>query len=123
MKTAECPLCGDRLDMEGECKLGQSLLCPLCEAMLEVVCLKPFKLEWIYFDENKSEDRIHKKSKIRKTKCEFCQYEFNAPRNLRLGQCVLCPSCDVELEVVWLKPVKLGWPYGEIYHQQRDGEM
>jgi len=30
-----------------------------------------------------------------------------------MGKRVVCPVCHTELEVVWLDPVELDWPYDD----------
>jgi len=30
-----------------------------------------------------------------------------------MGSQVTCPECDAELEVVWLDPIELDWPFDD----------
>jgi lysine biosynthesis protein LysW len=115
MFSAECPLCGEGIRLDVMLKFGQRLHCPACEALLEIVGMDPIKLDWLYFDQYLEEDDNLDSENYRVAECPLCRHEFNTSPRLQLGQCVLCPACDVELEVVWLNPVELSWPYGEGY--------
>lgn len=55
MITAECPLCGEKIDLGLILKYRQEVLCPICQSMLEVVNLQPVELEWVYFDRELAE--------------------------------------------------------------------
>lgn len=54
-----------------------------------------------------------KKFKMVKAECPACGSKIEVGAKPRLGQKVLCSDCDAELEVVWLDPVELDWPYDE----------
>jgi alpha-aminoadipate carrier protein LysW len=45
--------------------------------------------------------------------CISCGAEIKISAQLRMGLPVTCPDCDAELEVVWLDPVELDWPFDE----------
>ncbi|MBN1667401.1 MAG: hypothetical protein JW862_09940 [Anaerolineales bacterium] len=45
--------------------------------------------------------------------CPACGNEVRFRTKPRMGQLVTCPSCESELEVVWLDPVELDWPFDE----------
>ena len=45
--------------------------------------------------------------------CISCGSEIKISRQPRMGLQVTCPECDAELEVVWLDPVELDWPFDE----------
>ncbi len=45
--------------------------------------------------------------------CPSCGNEIKLQSNLKMGQQVRCRSCNADLEVVWLEPVELDWPYDE----------
>lgn len=112
MKNAECLVCGDFIEVGLKLKYGQRLHCPACNAVLEVIDLNPIKLDWLYFDQNIQNDNFNENQNDC-AECPVCQHRFYISQNLILGQCILCPACEVELEVVWLNPLELGWPYGE----------
>jgi transposase-like protein len=116
MLTTKCPLCDEALEIGMILKLRQRLHCPACQAVLEAVSLNPIKLDWLYFDQFAVEENVHAIEKKSVAECPICRNEFQTPSRLRIGQCILCPACDVELEVVWLSPVELIWPYGEGFH-------
>lgn len=120
MITSDCPLCGEEIKMGLLLKFGQRLNCPTCDAVLEVVGLNPIKLDWLYFDHYLEDDDAINYDKDQLAECPLCRHEFATSSRLHLGQCVLCPSCDVELEVVWLNPVELNWPLGEGYKHPRN---
>jgi lysine biosynthesis protein LysW len=63
MITAECPLCGEKIDLGMILKYGQGVLCPFCQSMLEVVNLQPVELEWVYFDSELAEQTNLKRAK------------------------------------------------------------
>ena len=47
-KTVVCIDCESRIALNGAIKLGQELVCPLCDAVMEIVGLDPLKADWIY---------------------------------------------------------------------------
>jgi alpha-aminoadipate carrier protein LysW len=57
--TATCPDCGEKVTLRGEIRLGQEVICPNCDAELEVVETDPVELDWAYddeYDEDEDED-------------------------------------------------------------------
>ena len=48
-----------------------------------------------------------------KAECPACEARVNVGGKPHMGQRVKCPSCATELEVVWLDPVELDWPYDD----------
>jgi lysine biosynthesis protein LysW len=56
--TAICPSCGEdiRLPHSSNVRIGQRLLCPHCDAGLEVIELDPVELDWADWDEEWDED-------------------------------------------------------------------
>ena len=48
-----------------------------------------------------------------KATCPACEAIVNVGPNPKMGQRVKCPSCRSQLEVTWLEPVELDWPYDE----------
>ena len=54
-----CPDCGEKITLVGEIRLGKQVVCPNCEAELEVVETEPVELDWAYDeyeDDDESED-------------------------------------------------------------------
>lgn len=45
--------------------------------------------------------------------CISCGSEIRFSAQPNMGQSVTCADCDSELEVVWLDPVELDWPFDE----------
>jgi alpha-aminoadipate carrier protein LysW len=45
--------------------------------------------------------------------CISCGAEIKFSAKPKMGALVTCPDCTAELEVVWLDPVELDWPYEE----------
>jgi lysine biosynthesis protein LysW len=48
-----------------------------------------------------------------KADCPSCDYKINFGGQARMGQRLTCPSCRVELEVIWLDPVELDFIYDD----------
>ena len=46
-------------------------------------------------------------------KCPACSGETYLIVNPKMGQAVRCSSCGAQLEVVWLDPVELDWPFDD----------
>jgi lysine biosynthesis protein LysW len=55
-----CIDCGSRIDLNGTLKLGQELVCPLCDAVMEIVGLDPLEADWFYeeiaYDQDEGKD-------------------------------------------------------------------
>ena len=47
-RTLVCLDCESRIALNGAVKLGQELVCPLCDAVMEIVGLDPLQADWIY---------------------------------------------------------------------------
>ena len=48
MQTAFCPECEEKITLNPHARLGQTLICPGCEADLEVISIKPLEFDWAY---------------------------------------------------------------------------
>ena len=44
-------------------------------------------------------------------KCLSCDEEIRILRSPKMGMLVTCADCGAELEVVWLDPLELDWPF------------
>jgi lysine biosynthesis protein LysW len=55
-KTAECPDCGEKVPVKAPVELGQRVVCPNCQADLEVVETVPVELDWHYEEEPEDDD-------------------------------------------------------------------
>lgn len=56
MEVVACPDCGQKIDLGPQPKLGQEVVCPYCEADLEVISLDPLELDWAYVEPAAEED-------------------------------------------------------------------
>ena len=45
--------------------------------------------------------------------CIACGSDIKFSAEPKMGLLVTCPSCDAELEIVWLDPLELDWPFDE----------
>jgi alpha-aminoadipate carrier protein LysW len=52
--------------------------------------------------------------------CISCGAEIMFRESPKMGQLVKCPRCDAELEVVWLDPVEVDWPFVDDYDDDDD---
>jgi lysine biosynthesis protein LysW len=48
-KTSRCPSCGERIAIGESPKIGQYLICSICDEKVEIVNLDPVILDLIYF--------------------------------------------------------------------------
>lgn len=55
-----------------------------------------------------------------KAECPACNAMTNVSAKPKMGQRVVCSVCDTELEVVWLSPVELDWPYDDDEEEDYD---
>jgi alpha-aminoadipate carrier protein LysW len=44
-------------------------------------------------------------------KCISCSEDIRLPKPPKIGMLVTCAECGAELEVVWLNPLELDWPF------------
>jgi hypothetical protein len=51
-----CVDCGSRIVLYGAASLGQELVCPLCEAVMEIIGLDPLQADWIYVEPEVDQD-------------------------------------------------------------------
>ena len=45
--------------------------------------------------------------------CPSCGAKVTIGLNPKMGQLLICSKCKTEIEVVWLDPVELDWPYDD----------
>ena len=48
MSSAKCPDCGRHIDLRADLRLHEVVICPHCDADLEVVSKNPPELDWAY---------------------------------------------------------------------------
>jgi lysine biosynthesis protein LysW len=59
MASTYCPDCDGKISITAGGKVGQRLICPHCDAELEVISLEPLELDWAYdwsWDEEEGDD-------------------------------------------------------------------
>lgn len=49
---------------------------------------------------------------MKTTRCPLCKSNINIRHRTWVGENIRCPSCEAELEVVFLNPLELDWPIG-----------
>lgn len=54
--VATCPDCGRKVVVRPQFKVGDEIICPHCEAELEVVSLDPPELDWSWIEPADDED-------------------------------------------------------------------
>jgi lysine biosynthesis protein LysW len=55
-----------------------------------------------------------------KADCPSCGANVYVGSKPKLGQHIMCFACKTELEIVWLEPVELDWPYEDDYEDEID---
>jgi len=50
---------------------------------------------------------------MQSAECPQCGKEVSVGSNPVIGKVLVCPHCKTDLEVVWLDPVELDFPYTE----------
>jgi lysine biosynthesis protein LysW len=69
-----------------------------------------------------AERHNQRSGKMIKADCPSCNGKVNLGAKPKLGQRVVCPTCNAELEVVWLDPVELDFPYDDDEFDDYDEE-
>lgn len=60
--TAPCPDCGEKITLRGSIHVGREVVCPNCDAELEVIETEPLAFDWVvedyeeYYDEEEVEE-------------------------------------------------------------------
>jgi alpha-aminoadipate carrier protein LysW len=54
--------------------------------------------------------------------CLSCGNEILFNKNPKMGMLVACSECGAELEVVWLDPLEVDWPYND-WDEEDDEEL
>ncbi len=54
------------------------------------------------------------------TNCISCDEEIRIRQPLKIGMLVTCADCGAELEVVWLDPLELEWPFIDDYEEDEE---
>lgn len=121
MNEAICPICTEKVEVSKKVKFLERISCPTCEALLEIVNLDPIELDWIFYDyQGESNGREQLKGN-KNAKCPLCKENVHLGSQMKVGDQVMCPGCDAQLEIVSLYPAELDWPYdGYDYYYQDD---
>jgi lysine biosynthesis protein LysW len=53
---ARCPDCGEKIRLQGRIYVGKEVICPDCDAVLEVIDTEPVELDWAFDDEDDEDD-------------------------------------------------------------------
>jgi alpha-aminoadipate/glutamate carrier protein LysW len=64
MAEAMCPDCGQQVEAGVKPKMGQWLMCPHCNADLEVVSVNPLELDWASDVDDDDEDELWDEAEI-----------------------------------------------------------
>lgn len=121
MDEAICPICTEKIKISQKVKFLERISCPTCEALLEVVNLDPIELDWIFYDYLDEANGREQSKGNKNAKCPLCKENVHLGSQLKVGDQVICPGCDAQLEIVSLYPVELDWPYdGYDYYYQDD---
>ena len=54
--------------------------------------------------------------------CISCGSEIKFSHQPKMGSMVTCSECDAELEVVWLDPIELDWPFDDEEYDDEDDD-
>jgi alpha-aminoadipate carrier protein LysW len=54
--------------------------------------------------------------------CLGCGTEIVFKKTPQMGAMMVCPECGAELEVVWLDPLELDWPFIDDWDDEEDEE-
>jgi len=54
--------------------------------------------------------------------CIGCNTEIRFRQSPKIGMLVSCDECGAELEVVWLDPLELDWPFIDDWDEDEDEE-
>lgn len=123
MNTAQCPICEEKIKLGKKVKFLERTICPTCEALLEVVKLNPVEFDWIYYDEHYDTNGKDRSKSQQSAQCPLCRDRIEFISHWRVGDRVICPGCDAQLEIVSLIPLELDWPYdGGFDYYSRDDD-
>ncbi len=104
--VTSCPECSYRLKLGARPHIGQRKICSNCNANLEVISVSPLVLD--IFDSKTPNRRTATPNKIvAEGFCPNCDHAFTFGAHPRRGQLIVCPECNMHLEVVSLNPLEL----------------
>lgn len=124
METAECPICEEKIEVGKNVEYLKRFTCPTCAALLEVVKMEPVELDWIYYDEHYRSNGRERNKSLNNANCPLCLENVHLGSKMGIGDRVICPGCDAQLEIVSLVPPELDWPYDDGYdYYYRDDDF
>ena len=59
-------------------------------------------------------------SKKGTVECLACEEDVYVGLNPRIGNYIICSSCDSEFQIIDLKPVMIDWPYEDDYEDEEE---
>jgi lysine biosynthesis protein LysW len=114
-RGGDCPECKGIILLD-PAKVGQFLSCPHCDVHLEVVGVEPLEFDWGYdwMWSEEDEDREAEPDKqgaavMARAFCPDCDGGIRVNPHAMLGQKLVCPHCDADLEVSGIDPLELDW--------------
>jgi lysine biosynthesis protein LysW len=112
-----CPECKREISLH-PAKVGQFLTCPHCDIQLEVIGVHPLEFDsaydWTSEEEDEKQESESGKEGARvmaRAFCPDCDGEVILNPHARLGQKLVCPHCDADLEVTGVDPLELDWAH------------
>jgi glutaredoxin len=123
MNMAKCPICDEKIKLGKKVKFLERTTCPTCEALLEVINTDPIEFDWIYYDDHNDSNGRERVKSPNNSRCPLCREVVHiGSSQMKVGNRVICPGCDAQLEIVSLIPLELDWPYdaGFDYYYQDD---
>ena len=52
--------------------------------------------------------------------CISCGHQIPIQGSTPMGTKITCPECQAELELVWLEPIELDWPFEDFDDDDED---
>ena len=53
--------------------------------------------------------------------CPECETEIKSNDPVKVGERIFCPECDIELEVISVKPLILDYAFDDEYEEWEEG--
>lgn len=116
MTATICPVCGSKIYRESKSTISEIVYCHQCDSTHMLDGLESFEVK-TYADPGYPRYNSHQRhpNKTNPPKCPLCGEKVNTHRKHHLGETIMCPACEGELEVVKINPLKLGLPHNGHY--------
>lgn len=120
----DCPYCGNLLELQDGVSLaqGQHVLCPFCNQKFvyderprrESASEERLNCSPRAFETQETKRRKRERERAMKITCPNCREVCETEQSLQVGQCVVCPFCNVKFvygegPVVLNKVKKFNW--------------